>query len=71
MAIINGRIKVGLSKEELTFLGETKISNPIKASRRDICYLISKKLNGGTTVCGTLVVANKVAIPVFATGGKK
>ncbi|XP_018564325.1 pseudouridine-metabolizing bifunctional protein C1861.05 [Anoplophora glabripennis] len=69
VAIIKGRIKVGLSKEELAYLGDKEISNPIKTSRRDLPYLVSNKLNGGTTVSGTLIVANKVAIPVFATGG--
>lgn len=70
VAIVKGQIKVGLSKDELTFLGDKKTSNPIKTSRRDLSYVISNKLNGGTTVCGTLIVANKVGIPVFATGGK-
>lgn len=41
----------------------------IKTSRRDLAYVISHKLNGGTTVAGTLIVANKLGIPVFATGG--
>ncbi|KAJ8916164.1 hypothetical protein NQ315_016303 [Exocentrus adspersus] len=69
VAIVNGRVKVGLSSEELSLLGDTKASSPIKTSRRDMPYIISNKLNGGTTVCGTLVVASKVDIPVFATGG--
>ncbi|VEN46688.1 unnamed protein product [Callosobruchus maculatus] len=50
-------------------LGDTKASNPVKTSRRDLGYVISNQLNGGTTVCGTILVADQVGIPVFATGG--
>lgn len=41
----------------------------MKTSRRDLAYVLSKKWNGGTTVAGTLIVANMVGIDVFATGG--
>lgn len=41
----------------------------MKTSRRDFAYVLSKGLNGGTTVSGTIIVANLVGIPVFATGG--
>lgn len=41
----------------------------IKTSRRDLAYVLSQKLNGGTTVAGTLIIANMVGIKVFATGG--
>ncbi|KAK9870566.1 hypothetical protein WA026_008125 [Henosepilachna vigintioctopunctata] len=69
IAIIEGRVKVGLTPEEIERLGDTSKSNPIKTSRRDIPYVIGNKLNGGTTVSGTLIVANKMGISVFATGG--
>ncbi|XP_072397631.1 pseudouridine-5'-phosphate glycosidase-like [Diabrotica undecimpunctata] len=69
IAIVNGKIKVGLSEKDINKLGDTKSSQPIKTSRRDLAYVMSNKKNGGTTVSGTLIVANKVNIPIFATGG--
>lgn len=69
VAIINGRIKVGLNANELSKLGDIGTSKPIKTSRRDFAHVVSNKLNGGTTVSGTLLVADKVGIPIFATGG--
>lgn len=41
----------------------------VKTSRRDFAYVLSKGLNGGTTVSGTILTANLVGIDVFATGG--
>lgn len=41
----------------------------VKTSRRDLAYVLSKKWNGGTTVAGTLIIANLVGINIFATGG--
>lgn len=46
-----------------------KKETTLKTSRRDLAYVLSKKLNGGTTVAGTLICANMVGIKVFATGG--
>ncbi|KAL1491351.1 hypothetical protein ABEB36_011960 [Hypothenemus hampei] len=69
IAVINGRIKVGLSKNDLEFLGDTDRSRPIKISRRDFAYALAEKLNGGTTVAGTLIACQQVGIHVFATGG--
>lgn len=51
-------------------MGDIKTSNPIKTSRRDLAYVVAHKRNGGTTVSGTLIVAGKAGIPIFATGGK-
>lgn len=48
---------------------EGKKETTLKTSRRDLAYVLSKKLNGGTTVAGTLICANMVGIKVFATGG--
>lgn len=51
-------------------LGNCKNDIPaVKTSRRDFAYVISRGLNGGTTVSGTIIVANSVGIDVFATGG--
>lgn len=67
IALMNGKIKIGLSSTELEILIQDKQS--IKASRRDIPYVISQKLNAGTTVASTLFCAHKANIKVFATGG--
>jgi len=68
VAIIKGRVHVGLSEEQLIELAEMKIP-AIKTSRRDFPYVMSRKLNGGTTVSGTMVIAHKAKIPIFVTGG--
>ncbi|KAJ9588705.1 hypothetical protein L9F63_017997 [Diploptera punctata] len=68
IAIIKGRIKVGLDGDELAEFAS--LSTPVvKTSRRDFPYVLGKGLNGGTTVAGTVIVANAVGIKVFATGG--
>ncbi|KAK5646724.1 hypothetical protein RI129_005188 [Pyrocoelia pectoralis] len=69
IAILRGRIKVGLTPSELEELADTNKTNAIKTSRRDFGYVIANKLNGGTTVAGTLIVAKQAGIKVFATGG--
>lgn len=67
IAIIDGVLKVGLTTEEIKFLGTSK--NVVKASRRDLPFIISKKLTGATTVATTMILANLAGIKVFATGG--
>lgn len=67
IAIIDGRIKVGLNPNELTTLG--KQSNVLKVSKRDIPYCVIKKYSGATTVSATILIADMVGIKVFATGG--
>lgn len=67
IAILNGKIKIGLSHEDLEFLAK---SNDIeKASRRDLPYLLSQKKNGATTVAATMICAELAGIKVFVTGG--
>ncbi|KAF2956855.1 pseudouridine-5'-phosphate glycosidase [Marinitoga sp. 38H-ov] len=68
IAIINGKLKAGLSKKEIEYLGK-KGTDVIKVSRRDIPYVVSKKLDGATTVAGTMIIASLAGIKVFATGG--
>lgn len=68
IAIIKGKLKVGLSDEEIEYLGK-KGQEVIKASKRDIPVLIAKKLDGATTVAATMIIANLAGIKVFATGG--
>ncbi|NLY77419.1 MAG: pseudouridine-5'-phosphate glycosidase [Tissierellia bacterium] len=67
IAIIDGRIKVGLDEKQLEHLATSK--NIVKTSRRDIPFVISRKLDGGTTVAATMIIAALAGIKVFATGG--
>jgi pseudouridine-5'-phosphate glycosidase len=67
IAILNGRLKVGLSQDEIEMLG--KAGDVVKASRRDIPFIIAKGLNGATTVASTMILADMAGIRVFATGG--
>lgn len=67
IAILNGRLKVGLSPEEIEFLG--KAPNVQKTSRRDIPFIIAKGLTGATTVASTMILAAMAGIKIFATGG--
>ena len=68
IAILNGKLKVGLDREELDYLGKMG-SKVIKTSRRDIPFIVSKKLDGATTVASTMIIASFAGIKVFATGG--
>lgn len=68
VAIIGGRLKVGLSNEEIEYLGK-KGRKILKASRRDIVPIVSNKLDGATTVTTTMMIANMAGIKIFATGG--
>lgn len=67
IGIIGGKIKVGLTEEEIEFIGK---SNDIyKASLRDLPVLLSKKLHGATTVAATMKISYLSGIDVFVTGG--
>ncbi|MGL4307340.1 MAG: pseudouridine-5'-phosphate glycosidase [Cetobacterium sp.] len=68
IAILNGKLKVGLSTEEIDYLGKKGL-NVIKASRRDIPVILAKKEDGATTVASTMIIANLANIKIFATGG--
>ncbi|XP_010004125.1 PREDICTED: pseudouridine-metabolizing bifunctional protein C1861.05-like [Chaetura pelagica] len=67
VGILRGRIHVGLTDEEIEFLASSK--NVLKVSQRDLPFVLSQGLSGGTTVSGTMIAAHKVGIPVFVTGG--
>lgn len=67
IAIIQGQLKVGLTKAEIEYLGQSKAV--IKTSRRDIPFIVAKKIDGATTVATTMIIANLAGIKVFATGG--
>ncbi|KGO12887.1 pseudouridine-5'-phosphate glycosidase [Clostridium botulinum] len=68
IAILNGRLKVGLTKDEIEYLGK-RGKEVVKTSRRDIPFILAKKLDGATTVASTMIVANLAGIKVFGTGG--
>lgn len=68
IAIINGKIKVGLNNDEIDYLARSG-NRIVKASRRDIPYLLSKKIDGATTVASTMIAADLAGIRIFATGG--
>lgn len=67
IAIINGKIKIGLSTDELEMLAKNK--DVIKTSARDIPYVMARGLNGATTVAATMLISSFVKIKVFSTGG--
>ena len=67
IAIINGRIKVGLTDEYLNLLATSK--NVSKVARRDLAKVISTKQIGATTVASTMICANMAGIKFFVTGG--
>ncbi len=68
IAIIGGRLKAGLTKEQIDYLGKTG-SGVAKASRRDLPVLVAKGMDGATTVTTTMMIAAMAGIQIFATGG--
>uniref|UniRef100_A0A1B6M7Z3 Carbohydrate kinase PfkB domain-containing protein n=1 Tax=Graphocephala atropunctata TaxID=36148 RepID=A0A1B6M7Z3_9HEMI len=69
IAVVKGKLKVGLSPQDISYLASSSKDNVIKTSRRDLAYVLSKGLSGGTTVSGTMVAASSVGIKIFVTGG--
>lgn len=67
IAILDGKLCVGLDREQLEFLGKTK--GVWKVSLRDMPYVVSAKLPGATTVAATMRIAHLAGIKVFVTGG--
>jgi pseudouridine-5'-phosphate glycosidase len=67
IAIIGGKIKIGLDDDELDYFGKTK--GIVKASRRDMAMILARKMDGATTVATTMLCAKLAGIKVFATGG--
>ena len=68
IAVIGGRLKAGLSHEEIEYLGRTG-RGVAKASRRDLPALVARKADGATTVATTMIIAHMAGIRIFATGG--
>lgn len=67
IAILKGKIKVGLTREEIEYLGKSK--EVVKTSRRDLPFVVAKKLDGATTVASTMIIASLAGIKIFVTGG--
>jgi len=68
-AVINGVPKVGLTDEELEYLGQADAHSISKASRRDLAQVVGSGASAATTVAGTMILAHRAGIRVFATGG--
>ena len=68
IAVIGGKMKVGLSAQEIEYLGKKGMS-VTKASRRDLPLLAAKGMDGATTVASTMIIAAMAGIKIFATGG--
>lgn len=68
IAIINGKLHVGLSNEQIDFIGH--LDNKVeKVSRRDLPIILARRHHGATTVAATMIIAKLAGIKVFATGG--
>ena len=68
IAIIGGRLKAGLTAEEIEYFGK-KGQAITKASRRDLAVLCARGEDGATTVTTTMIIAHMAGIKIFATGG--
>ena len=71
IAVLGGRIKIGLSAAELDYLaqGQQQGKQIAKLSRRDLAIVLARQADGATTVAGTMLCAHLAGIRVFATGG--
>ena len=68
IAVLGGRLKAGLSAQEIDYLGKTGTA-VAKASRRDLPVLVAEGRDGATTVTTTMIIAHMAGIQIFATGG--
>ena len=67
IAVLNGKIKIGLSYEDLNILARNE--NIEKISRHNLAITLTQSRNGATTVASTIMIAQQVGIKFFATGG--
>lgn len=67
IALLDGKIRVGLTPEELELLGRSP--EALKISRRDLPYALAARKIGATTVAATMICAELAGIRVFVTGG--
>ncbi|GAB4281620.1 MAG: pseudouridine-5'-phosphate glycosidase [Candidatus Promineifilaceae bacterium] len=69
IAIIRGKIHIGLTPDQIEQLGQQPRETVRKCSRKDLPIALAKQENGATTVAGTMILAHMAGIPIFATGG--
>ncbi len=69
IAIIQGKIHIGLTPDQIEQLGQQPRESVRKCSRKDLPIALAKQENGATTVAGTMILAHMAGIPIFATGG--
>jgi pseudouridine-5'-phosphate glycosidase len=69
IAVLAGRITVGLSREQIEYLAHRPFGSVRKCSRRDLPIVVARGEDGTTTVAGTMIVAHRAGIRVFGTGG--
>jgi len=67
VGVLGGKAQIGMNREDILLLAQDR--DVIKVSRRDFARAAARKLNGGTTVAGTITVLHLAGIKVFATGG--
>ena len=67
VGVLGGKPQIGMNQEDIQLLAQDR--DVIKISRRDFARAAARKLNGGTTVAGTITVLHQAGIKVFATGG--
>src|SRR5947209_8570134 len=67
VAVLDGELRVGLSSAQLERLAEGE--GVLKVSRRDLAVAVARRADGATTVAGTLWIASRAGLKVFATGG--
>jgi pseudouridine-5'-phosphate glycosidase len=69
VAILQGKIHVGLTAEQVEYLATRPANQVRKCSRRDLALAIASREDGATTVAGTMIIAHLAGIELFATGG--
>jgi pseudouridine-5'-phosphate glycosidase len=69
IAVLAGRITVGLSPAQIEDLAHRPFDSVRKCSRRDLPIVVARREDGATTVAGTMIVAHRAGIRVFGTGG--
>ena len=67
VGVLGGKTQIGMNRDDILLLSQDK--DVIKVSRRDFARAAARKLNGGTTVAGTITALHLAGIKVFATGG--
>lgn len=68
IGIVKGRLKAGLTDEEIEYMGKEGYA-VLKASRRDLPFIVANGLDGATTVASTMIIAEMAGIKIFVTGG--